>query len=601
MPAHSINSDLPLSWRKHGVYVQINANSPGAGTNNIAKRLLLLGERNSSGAQFGANAVYQATSEQDVIDNSGRGSTVHLEYLAALSQVGGGVIDTFVGHVDEASAGTAAIWPFVVSGTATGAGQLDLYVAGRKASVGFVSGDTAATIAGLLEDELDLLTDLPVVFNVSTATITGTHRHKAAHGEDVPFMVYVTPGKGIKIGPGDAVFNTSATGAGSVRITNGTTTITAALSGGEAAADVAAALNTAINLTDGPFTSSVSTVTLSVFYANNKVIRRTSAKVITSTGTTINWNGAGAIAAGTEAPAGTVGLGSPTLTTLLSNIAAQKPGYGRWVSPWSDVTTLGTLATHIELYSDGTRLRNQVLHTCSTTALATAGAIPTGTTPALTSSMRYAVHWFADAPQLGFEYSARTAAARAGNDRPARNWDGYALKTTTSVPLLAPPLGQRSLDTDINAAINTYFLSPLTYSDATGKTVIEFGRTASNSSDRVLHDWSCIDQLDKQRARLVDDGTARFFSEEGGTSYVVSGVPFSEGVVDTDAIEDWVYEETVDFEREGFFNGADAVKDGIRATPNIADPARIDVVYTATVIVPIHQLSIVANRGSAAQ
>lgn len=599
MPPIKQNPDLPLSYRIPGVKAYINPNSPGNGSGDISHRHLILGERNSAGAALGANAIYPALSEQDVIDNSGRGSAAHLQYVAAVSQAGAGAVDWFVGHVDQASGGTAAIYPFVFAGPATGTGQVNMRVAGRLASVGFVSGDTATTIAAALDVELDKLTDLPLTFNASSGTLTGTHRHKAAHGEDVPVSFSITPGKGVSVGPGTAQLATNAAGAGSIRLVNGTTTITASISNADTPAVIAEALRVATNLSDGVFTMTVDGAgAFTPSYVNDRIVRRTTAQIVTSTGTTINWNGSGAIAAGTVAPAGTIGLGSPTITTLIANIAIQS-GFGRWSCPWTDVTTLGLLATEIELEGDGQRQKNQTLHVCSVAALATAGAIPTGTSPALTGSLRYVVHHFPDAPQMGYEYAARSAAARAANDRPARNWNGYALKTNASVPLMGVHRSQRATDADINSAINTYFLDPIWFDEASGKSKIVYGRNTSNSSDRALHDWSATDQLDKQRYETIARHTAQWFSDTGGVSRMSSGTPFTEGVIDLASIEDFQYELTVEWERNGYYDGADALKGGISATVNGGDPTRIDLVYTASIIVPVHIISVVANRGSA--
>ncbi len=594
MPVLGLNPDLPLSWRRPGTYVYLNLNSPGGG-GDIAHRLLILGERLASG-QRPADAIYRVNSQQDVDDGSGRGSTAARAYAAAMSQVGPGALDVFVGHVAE-PAGAAATYPVKITGPATASGYIKASICGYAASVAFAKDDSAATIAQALKAELDKLADAPVTFGIATDTITATYRHKGAIGEDMPMRFYVTPGKGVSVGPGSVVFANAAIGAGSVELSDGTSSVSVVLAGGETAGQVATLLAAALVAGDTPLSGVVdaqntSQVNLSFASSDDgRDQRRVTVQVIGSTGLTVAANGG---IAGASASFGTPGTGAPTLTNLLTAIAAQS-GFGVWVSPWTDTTTLGTLADHIEGQANGLIQKNQRLHACAVTSLATAGAIPTGTTPTLSSSTRYAVHWQPDAAQQGYELAARTAAARAANDYPGKNWDGFLLKTNGTVPLLAPATAARADASDINSAINSYYLSPIRFDDASGRNVIELGRTTSSSSDRTLHDWSCIDQLDYQRAAIVERMTTRF----GGLSYKRVGAPATPNTVEPASIEEEMYLLTREWESQDLFDGADALKPGIKATPNNSDPSRIDLVYTASVVVPIHQISVVANRGSA--
>lgn len=586
-----MNPDLPSSWRRPGTFVFLQFNSPGSGIGDISHRLLILGERLSSG-QKPADALYPVNSQQDVDDGSGRGSTAARAYAAAISQIGPGVVDTFIGHVAEPSAGVAATYPVKVTGPATGPGYLKAAICGYAASVGFVKDDTGTTIAQALKAELDKLLDVPVTFGISTDTITATYRHKGAVGEDLPMRFYVTPGRGVNLGPGDILFAGTAVGAGTAAISDGNATVNVSIADGDSAALVAAHAIAALNASDSPLTGYMGGVaTLRAFFANNRDQRRVTVSILTSTGLTVAANGG---VAGAIATCGTPGAGAPSLTSLLTAIGAQA-GFGVWVSPWTDTDTLGVLASHIEGQADGLRQKNQRLHACSTLALAAAGAIPIGTAPTLSSSTRYAVHWQPDAAQQGYELAARTAAARAANDYPGKNWDGFPLKTNGTVPLLAPATAARADSSDINAAINTYLMSPIRFDDALGRNVIELGRTTSGSSDRTLHDWSCIDQLDWQRAQVVERMTSRF----GGLSYKRVGTPATPNTVEPASIEEEMYLLTREWEALDLFDGAEALKPGIKAAPNPSDPGRIDLVYTASVVVPIHQISVVANRGSA--
>jgi len=598
VPNLATNPDLPRSWRRPGTYVYYNLNNPGSAP---GRRLLLLGER-VSGAQRPANALYRANSEQDVIDGAGSSSVLRMLYNAAIAQVLGGTCEIWIGQVDEASAGTAAVEEHVVSGTATRSGMISWSKCGRTASVGFVTGDTGTSVATALAAAAAIaFADLPVAsIAAASGKMTLTCKTKAAWGEDLPNLFNVTPGSGIQVGAGDFVLATNATGAGTIRVTCDRSTYSAAVANSDTPTTIAAAAAAAL-VGDGPLSASAATGTLSIFYNNDWPIRHVVATVLTSTGTTINVNARGTVAAGTGAPNGVVGAGSPTLTTLLSTIDNKGDDYRGWAYPWFDATTVGTIDAVIEDAGGGLKQRNQTMNVGHTGALATAGALPAATTPALTASVRCAVAWPAYVcGNAGFELAARIAAARVVNDRPAKNFNGLRLKTSLRAPLVAPPPSGRSPAADINSAIDSYYMAPVVWSDELGEAVLEHSRTTSNSADRALHKWSLIHQLDAQRELMRLRFRQRFTNPDGtGVSLMRSGTPFSEGIITLDDIQDAIYAVTAEAERNGFYDGADALRDGIDATQDAGDPQRINAIYTSSALVDVDVIGIVGNRGSA--
>ncbi len=599
MSTVATNPDLSLSWRIPGTYVYLNLNAPGAGAGAIRKRILLLGERESTGALAG-NAIYRATDESTVNTNSGTRSTVAREFRAVISQIGPGIADIYVGHVDAASGGTAATFPLVCSGTATIPGQAVVYMAGYVASVGFGVGDVAADVLADLKVELDKLTKIPGTWSAITdaspaagqSIMTFIYTHVGVIGNDCPIRVYVTPSSGIHLGPGRIVYSGIAAGAGTATVTCGTRSVSSAISNTDAAAVTAAAINTAINASVSiPLEAGyvAASVNVDLYYKNGRDARRASAAIVTSTVQQVAINGGGA---GATAQAGVSGAGAVTLTTLLTNVNSWE-GFKRWVCPWTDTATLSALATQIETDGGGLRQKGQTLHYCTVGTESAAAAIPTGTSPTLSSSTRYAGVWYIDAPQQGYEYAARTAAIRIV-DNPVKNYDGMPLKTDSQTPLLQPDSAQWATESDVSTAINDN-LTPLAYNQEAGTTSIVFGRTTSASADRSLQDWSTIDQLDWQREEIVSDFTTTF----ADAVYKVSSPAFTPDVITPESIADRMYTLTTVWDRQDRFDGAEALKDGIQATPNVNDPGRIDLVYTASVVAILHQIGVVANRGSA--
>jgi hypothetical protein len=87
------------------------------------------------------------------------------------------------------------------------------------------------------------------------------------------------------------------------------------------------------------------------------------------------------------------------------------------------------------------------------------------------------------------------AAARVNNDYPAKNWDGYAFKSSPTAPLVLPAPASRPSGDIINLAMRSYFLCPVRVNELTNQLVIEKATTTSNSSYLPLGDFATIDQI----------------------------------------------------------------------------------------------------------
>ena len=304
------NTDVSPARFSPGFLFAINFRSPTAARSQI-QRLLLLGY-GTSAATYPLNQPVLVTGKTDYDTKFGRGSDLAREIAAAVDEVGSGAIPIYGCRIAEPSGGVASAYQIIVAGTATAAGYVEVFVVGvGPAVVNIANGDTASTIASALKTQLDGLLDAPLTWGVASATVTGTYRVKGVHGEDLPIRVNQYGAAGITFSPGSLTFASAAVGAGSVQVKSGAIAATASLAGGEAASAIATAVNTAINggATPVPFTSAVNGVDntkVDLFYAPDRDLRRVTAKVITSTGTTIN-----GVAAGSTASIGTSGSNSP--------------------------------------------------------------------------------------------------------------------------------------------------------------------------------------------------------------------------------------------------------------------------------------------------
>lgn len=567
------NTDLPSSWLLPGVFIKLNLSGSGAGLNSVTKRLLLLGYKTSSGSQ-GSDTPIQVTQQADANSYFGNGSDLARLYAAATSQIGGGVANIFCLPIDAPSGGTAATHLIALTGPATSAGALDVWICGYRVTVAIANGDSNSTIGTALTAAINLVTDLPVTAS-GTSTVTLTYKHKGVVGNDLPVIVNCSA-SGVTTSPGTITFATNATGSAAVSVTIGTTTISSTTTADTATNNATAFANT-INSGSYPVTASASSGVITLLYATDRVVHRISTTTADSTMTS-------------TAAVGTAGAGTPTLTTALSNAGGQT-AYPVWCTSFNEATSLGTLSTHIELYANGVNQKGQRLFFGGTQTLATSGAVPAASTPALTASPRYMMPWCPDSPQQASELAARAAAEHIATDYAPRNYDGTQLKTRGNVPLMLPHKAVRPAPSDQNSALYSYYMTPLVVDEGTGTLQILRGRTTSAATDSRLWDWGTIATLDYYRYDLG----AFLKSTFSAKNVKLTGTPKTTNTVNLQSIKDAVYERLKKYDDADLFDDIDSIKSSIVVSQDSLVPTRIDVGVPCRPPLSLHQLGVVGN------
>ncbi len=622
------NTDLTPANKTPGIYVQIQNGGAGAGDPNEQSTVLLLGEMLPGGA-WAPNGVYDVTSEQDIIDgadgpwtDSGSVttgcSTIRRQYRAVVAQVGEGNVRIKAAAVAPPSGGTAATYPSItvhvvststllaVTNPTTG-GVLEFQVCGEVFSVPFTTSDTNATIAVLLRAELVKSKTLPLSTGaVSTATIPLTYNMKGALGEDCPFRANVTPGSGVYLGVGTITYTSSAAGGspGTATLTMGTQTASAAVASGGTDAVTAAAMKAALLTDDYPLIGLGIPPASAVFplaMRNGRDVRRVSANLTVVTTQTVTLQGGSATSGTPDATPsynGVPGAGLPTLTTLLANID-NAGSFGEWTAPWNTTgnssTGLNALATQIELSANGVNCKNQHLTICSVASETTAAAIAPACSPALGSSQRYVIGHQPDAGQQGYELTARRAAMFAAWISPATNSDigfgGTPFKTSGGVPLNLPSLRIRSTRATLNAAI-VDGLEP--WCTVGGSIGVLRGRSCSTATEEPLWDPSDIRQRDMIRRRLISSASTTFVNPK----VKADGIVTQSGEITTASVEGWAVGEIHQYEREGFYDGAEEMKSGVAAEIDQANRSKINLVVPASTVVIVHQFGVVLAKSA---
>ena len=591
------NPNLTSAQVLPGFFGYVDYNTQGAGQ-EPTRRALLWGIVGSS-AQATLNLPILPASQQEANDLCGGDETdLARYYAAAVSQPESQGAEVWLMPLAEPSGGVKSIYKlkvYVSSTNPSKPGTLSLAIASRAvASVGFTTSDTATTIGDALAAAINATSGLPLgTATASGGEVTLTYVSKGAQGEDLPIQCNISPGgTGVKLSPGQALFATSGVGAGSVRFAFGALTVSTSLSGGETAAQIATAVAASFNSDSYPLTATVDSTPeqVNLFFVNNKDVRRISATVITTTGTTVNLGSGATSGAGSSSSLsynGTVGTGTPTLTSALTNLD-QLDAFRSWASPWNDSTTVGALATKIEAASDGsiTGQKMQHLTLCSPLAASVAGAIATSSSPNLTTSApHYAVLWSPDCAVQGMELAARVAAARAALwlDAPQKNWNGFQVKGNESAPILLSSYKPSLLAQ--NAALFTYALAPV-INGPSGTLEVVKGRTTSLASKRRLWAWS----IEAQAAYHAVDLGLYYKELFSAGSIVIYSDPKAPGIFDAESVKVATQNRMKVWEEQGNFDGAEALKDSVKVTIDQNNPSRFNVEYPDNGLVDLDQI-----------
>lgn len=170
---------IPTAVRVPFVFVEIDNSQAQQGPSLLPYRVLIIGQKTSAGTGT-ANGLHRVTNASQVQTLGGRGSMLHRQAIAYFAN--NKLTETYIGVLEDNGAGVAANGTITVSGPATAAGTLNLYLGGTLVQVAVASGDSAGTIATAINAAINANLDLPVSSTVLSAVVTVTFRHKGVVG-----------------------------------------------------------------------------------------------------------------------------------------------------------------------------------------------------------------------------------------------------------------------------------------------------------------------------------------------------------------------------------------------------------------------------------
>lgn len=178
-------NQIPSALRVPLVYAEFDSSNAIQGPVTLAYKGLLFGQMLTAGTAT-ADTLVPVTSAEGAADLFGEGSQLHHMAVAWFSN--NPTTELYAMPVAE-PAGVQASGTIVVTGPATEAGSIDLYIAGRNIEIAVASGDSANSIAAAIEAAIDADTSLPVTAGVSTNTVTITAKQKGLIGNQIDIRV----------------------------------------------------------------------------------------------------------------------------------------------------------------------------------------------------------------------------------------------------------------------------------------------------------------------------------------------------------------------------------------------------------------------------
>lgn len=165
--------------RVPGVYAEVDPSLANTGTRN--QRTLIIGQKTTGDAT--ANVPILCAGLGDAKDRAGAGSQLALMFAMYRQHDPFG--EVWLAPLADHGSAVDATGTVALSGTATEAGTLALYIGGVRVAVPVASGDTASVVAAALDDLVNANVDLPVTSGVSTGTVTLTANNGGTCGNEV--------------------------------------------------------------------------------------------------------------------------------------------------------------------------------------------------------------------------------------------------------------------------------------------------------------------------------------------------------------------------------------------------------------------------------
>lgn len=183
---------IPIDLLRPGQYIEFDNRNAVTGLLAQPHKILAIGQRLAAGT-VAAGVPTQIVSSAQAEQAFGRGSMLAAMCAAALSA--NRFAELWAVALDDDGAGVTAAGAVTFTGTATAAGNINLYIGGKRVRVAVAVGDTGANVATAVAAAINADTSLPVTAAVDAVVltevdITARHKGEAGNGINLQFNYY---------------------------------------------------------------------------------------------------------------------------------------------------------------------------------------------------------------------------------------------------------------------------------------------------------------------------------------------------------------------------------------------------------------------------
>jgi len=181
------------------VYVEFDSSRAFQGPAVLKYQNLLIGQKTSAGT-IATDTITKVTSADQASLYFGVGSMLHIMAIAWFNN--NKISEVFMVAQDDAGAALAASGTFTITGPATAAGVVTVYIGGVRIVAAVASADDATDIGDALEAAINADTSLPVTAANVTGTVTLTAKNKGVVGNSIDLRVNYNEGEVLAAGVG---------------------------------------------------------------------------------------------------------------------------------------------------------------------------------------------------------------------------------------------------------------------------------------------------------------------------------------------------------------------------------------------------------------
>ena len=171
---------IPINLRTPGQYIEIDNSRALAGMVGINQRILIIGQRLSSGT-VEAEVLTRVVSDREADEKFGRGSM--LAEMCKSARKVNPYTELWAVALDDDDAADAATGSIALSGTITGSGALSVMIGGVRVRTAVAADDTPSEVATNLAAAINAVDTLMVTASALTATVTLTARNEGLCGQ----------------------------------------------------------------------------------------------------------------------------------------------------------------------------------------------------------------------------------------------------------------------------------------------------------------------------------------------------------------------------------------------------------------------------------